>query len=71
MECEVLDDYLSGLNYQQIAEKMKKSPKAIDNALQRIKTKIRVFQNDTLLLEKVFWWHNFKIETEYVQYAQK
>ena len=48
MECEVLDDYLSGLNYQQIAEKMKKSPKAIDNALQRIKTKIRVFQNDTL-----------------------
>ena len=23
------------------------------------------------LLEKVFWWHNFKIETEYVQYAQK
>ena len=22
------------------------------------------------LLEKVFWWHNFKIETEYVQYAQ-
>ena len=41
-------DYLSGLNYQQIAEKMKKSPKAIDNALQRIKTKIRVFQNDTL-----------------------
>lgn len=48
MECEVLDDYLSGLNYQQIAEKMKKSPKAIDNALQRIKAKIRVFQNDTL-----------------------
>ena len=43
MECEVLDDYLSGLNYQQIAEKMKKSPKAIDNALQRIKAKIRVF----------------------------
>ena len=33
---------------RQIAEKMKKSPKAIDNALQRIKTKIRVFQNDTL-----------------------
>lgn len=40
MECEVLDDYLSGLNYQQIAVKMGKSPKAIDNALQRIKTKV-------------------------------
>ena len=41
MENEVLDAYLSGLNYQQIAEKMGKSPKAIDNALQRIKAKIR------------------------------
>ncbi len=44
MECAVLDEYLSGLNYQQIAEKMGKSPKTIDNALQRIKTKIKVFQ---------------------------
>lgn len=42
MECKVLDDYLSGLNYQQIAEKMGKQPKAIDNALQRIKNKIRI-----------------------------
>lgn len=41
MECLVLDYYLAGLNYQQIAEQMGKSPKAIDNALQRIKTKIR------------------------------
>lgn len=41
MENEVLDAYLSGLNYQQIAEKMGKSPKAIDNALQRIRAKIR------------------------------
>lgn len=41
MECRVLDFYLSGLNYQQIAEEMEKSPKAIDNALQRIKAKIR------------------------------
>lgn len=41
MECEVLDAYLSGLNYRQIAEKMGKSPKAIDNALSRIKSKIR------------------------------
>ena len=41
MEAQVLDYYLTGLNYQQIAEKMEKSPKAIDNALQRIKVKIR------------------------------
>lgn len=41
MERQVLDEYLSGLNYQQIADKMGKSPKAIDNALQRIKNKIR------------------------------
>ncbi len=45
MECAVLDEYLLGLNYQQIAEKMGKSPKTIDNALQRIKTKIKVFQS--------------------------
>ncbi len=41
MERQVLDEYLSGLNYRQIAEKMGKSPKAIDNALSRIKSKIR------------------------------
>lgn len=41
MERQVLDEYLSGLNYQQIAEKMGKSPKAIDNALSRIKAKVR------------------------------
>lgn len=41
MECQVLDLYLSGLNYLQIAEELGKTPKAIDNALQRIKTKIR------------------------------
>jgi RNA polymerase sporulation-specific sigma factor len=41
MEREVLDEYLSGMNYQQIAEKLGKSPKAIDNALTRIRGKIR------------------------------
>ena len=41
MEREVLDEYLAGLNYRQIAEKMGRSPKAIDNALSRIKSKIR------------------------------
>ena len=41
MERQVLDYYISGLNYQQIAEEMGKSPKAIDNALQRIKAKVK------------------------------
>ena len=41
MEREVLDQYLAGFHYQQIAEKMGKSPKSIDNALSRIKAKIR------------------------------
>lgn len=41
MERAVLDEYLAGLNYRQIAEKMGKSPKSIDNALSRIKAKIR------------------------------
>lgn len=41
LECEVLEFYLAGMNYRQIAEKMGKSSKAIDNALQRIKNKIQ------------------------------
>lgn len=41
MERQVVDYYLAGLNYVQIAEQMGKTPKAIDNALQRIKAKIR------------------------------
>lgn len=41
MEQEVLDEYLAGHNYRQIAEKLGKSPKAIDNALSRIRAKIR------------------------------
>lgn len=39
MEQQVLDYSLEGLNYHQIAECMGKSPKAIDNALQRIRNK--------------------------------
>lgn len=46
MELAVLTDYLDGLNYRQIAEKMDKSPKVIDNALQRIRAKVqKVVQN--------------------------
>lgn len=40
MEKQVMEYYLQGLNYRQIAEAMGKKPKAIDNALQRIKGKL-------------------------------
>lgn len=43
MEQEVLALYLAGYGYVQISEKMNKSPKSIDNALQRIRTKVRGF----------------------------
>ena len=42
-ETQVLDSYLKGMTYTQIAEAMEKSPKSIDNALQRIRGKIREF----------------------------
>ena len=39
MERQVFQYMLEGLNYRQIAEKMGKSPKAIDNAIQRMRAK--------------------------------
>ncbi len=41
MEEKVLSYYLEGNNYIQIADIMGKSPKSIDNALQRIRQKIK------------------------------
>ena len=40
-EQELLQDYLDGRSYAEIAEARKKTPKAIDNALQRIRRKLR------------------------------
>lgn len=40
-EYQVLELYLKGYDYMQIAEKLGKQPKAIDNALQRIRSKVR------------------------------
>ena len=40
-EYQVLELYLKGYDYTQIAEKLGKQPKAIDNALQRIRSKVR------------------------------
>lgn len=39
-EQQVLQLYLEGLSYTQIAEQLEKEPKSIDNALQRIKAKL-------------------------------
>ena len=40
LEREVLDLYLAGKTYQQIAQILQKPPKSIDNALQRVKNKL-------------------------------
>ena len=40
-ENQVLDMYLDGDNYLTIADKMGKTPKSIDNALQRIRMKVK------------------------------
>lgn len=44
-ENQVLDLFLKGRTYQEIAETLGKTPKAIDNALQRIKMKLAKLQN--------------------------
>ena len=46
MENKVLQYYLDGNHYIQIGEIMGKSPKSIDNALQRIRQKIRQIELD-------------------------
>lgn len=46
MEKRVLQLFLKGLDYMEIAKAMDKKPKAIDNALQRIKRKIMRLTSD-------------------------
>ncbi len=43
LEKEVLRMYLSGISYQEIAVIMGRTPKSIDNALQRVKKKLEKF----------------------------
>lgn len=43
-EKKVLSYYVKGLNYVEIAKILKKEPKSIDNALRRIKIKLRVLK---------------------------
>lgn len=40
-EQQVFDDYIAGMHYTDIADKMGKSSKSIDNAIQRIRSKMR------------------------------
>lgn len=46
LELEVLSLYVSGMSYQEIAVKMDRHVKSIDNALQRIKRKLECFLNE-------------------------
>lgn len=41
LEQEILTAYLSGQSYTEIAQRLNKEPKSIDNALQRIRRKLR------------------------------
>ena len=43
LESQVMRKKIAGKNYQEIAEELGKSPKTIDNALQRIRKKIMTF----------------------------
>ena len=52
MERQVLELFLEGKNYTEIAVIMGKSDKSIDNALQRLKAKIRKVQSETKLTKK-------------------
>lgn len=45
MENKVLAQYLQGMNYREIAEQTGKSEKSIDNALQRIRRKVKEVRN--------------------------
>lgn len=45
-EKQVLMNYMSGLSYVEIAKKLKKEPKSIDNALSRIKIKLREIKGE-------------------------
>ena len=48
MEIYVLSCYLKGISYQEIAVILSKSPKSIDNALQRVKRKIERYLEETI-----------------------
>ena len=48
LEGRVLYLHLLGMDYQKIARFIDKSPKAVDNALQRIKAKVQEILQETI-----------------------
>lgn len=47
LEQEVLNQYLDGMSYQEIAENLGRHVKSIDNALQRVKRKLEKYLEDS------------------------
>ncbi len=45
-EKSVLSEYLSGISYEEIAEHLSKTPKSIDNAVQRIRKKLKNIEEE-------------------------
>jgi len=43
LEVRVMDEYMHGKSYQEISEIIGKTPKAVDNAVQRIRKKLAVY----------------------------
>ena len=46
LEQEVLNQYLDGMSYQEIAKNLGRHVKSIDNALQRVKRKLEKYLED-------------------------
>ncbi|HVL98048.1 MAG TPA: sigma factor-like helix-turn-helix DNA-binding protein, partial [Egibacteraceae bacterium] len=53
LETEVLRLYVDGKSYQEIAERLQRHVKSIDNALQRIKRKLDCYLQERRLEEAV------------------
>jgi RNA polymerase sporulation-specific sigma factor len=53
LEADVLQRYIEGQSYQEIAVELKRHVKSIDNALQRIKRKLEFYLEDRKLAEAV------------------
>ena len=47
-EQRTLDLYLAGYSYQEMARRLRKTPKAVDNALQRVRRKLRFLKQENL-----------------------
>ena len=51
LESKVLEFYLSGLSYSEMAKKLNKTPKSVDNAVQRIRRKLAQYLNPGVISE--------------------